>query len=103
MTANLKDDGTIELEVRREFPFPREMVFGAWVNEDHLGKWMGPTDEITMEGIKVDAREGGGYRSTLMMIVTRCMAFIKPYKGPVNWFSRGFGKLMETRRKLRLW
>ena len=64
MTANLKDDGTIELEVRREFPFPRELVFDAWVNEEHLLKWMGPTDEITMEGIKVDAREGGGYRMT---------------------------------------
>jgi uncharacterized protein YndB with AHSA1/START domain len=66
MTANIKVDGTIELELRREFPFPREMVFDAWLNEDHLAKWMGPTDEITMEGIRVDASEGGGYRMTFV-------------------------------------
>ena len=64
MSAELKTDGTIELEIRREFPFPRELVFDAWVKEEHLYKWMGPTDEITMEDISVDAREGGSYRMT---------------------------------------
>ena len=64
MSAELIEDGTIELEIRREFPFPRELVFDAWVNEDHLYKWMGPTDEITMADIKVDAREGGAFLMT---------------------------------------
>lgn len=64
MSAELKADGKIELKIRREFPFPRGLVFDAWVNKDHLYRWMGPTDEITMEDIKVDAREGGAYRMT---------------------------------------
>ena len=64
MSVELKVDGTIELEIRREFPYPREMVFDAWVNQEHLGKWMGPTDEITIEGVKIEPREGGAYRMT---------------------------------------
>ena len=53
MTAELKKDGTLELEIRREFSFPRELVFDAWVKPEHLYKWMGPTDEIKMENIEV--------------------------------------------------
>jgi uncharacterized protein YndB with AHSA1/START domain len=62
MIAELKKDGTLELEIRREFPFPRDLVFETWINEEHLSRWMGPTENITMAVVEVDAREGGHYR-----------------------------------------
>ena len=62
MNAKLKTDGTIELEVRREFPFPRELVFDAWTNKEHLSKWMGPTPDINLTLTEVDAQKGGSYR-----------------------------------------
>lgn len=62
MIADLKKDGTLKLEIRREFPFPRDLVFETWVNKEHLHRWMGPTEDITMAIVEVDAREGGSYR-----------------------------------------
>lgn len=50
------------VEIRREFPHPRARVFQAWLERDHLLKWMGPTQEIYLEVAEVDAREGGKYR-----------------------------------------
>ncbi len=92
MSAKLKEDGTIELELRREFPFPRELVFDAWVNADHLLKWMGPTDDITMEGITVDAREGGSFRMTFChpdndrdTVYGEYRTFIRPERLVFTW------------------
>jgi uncharacterized protein YndB with AHSA1/START domain len=62
MIAELKKDGNIELELRRRFPFPRKMVFEAWVNKDHLVKWMGPTPDINLAVTEIDAAVGGSYR-----------------------------------------
>ncbi len=62
MSAELKNDGTLELKMRREFPFPRELVFDAWLNEEHLAKWMGPTPDINLILTEVNAKEGGAYR-----------------------------------------
>ncbi len=62
MTAELKEDGTLELVIRREFPFPRELVFEAWLNKDHLAKWMGPTPDINLVHTEVNAKQGGTYR-----------------------------------------
>ena len=62
MNEELKKDGTLELEIRREFPFPRELVFEAWTNKDHLSKWMGANPDINLALTEVDATEGGKYR-----------------------------------------
>ncbi len=62
MTAELKEDGTLELTIRREFSFPRELVFEAWLNKDHLAKWMGPTPDINLVHTEVNAKQGGTYR-----------------------------------------
>ncbi len=55
-------DGSPELEIRREFSFPRDLIFETWVKVEHLRRWMGPTEDITMAVVEVDAREGGSYR-----------------------------------------
>ncbi len=52
----------MELKIRREFPFPRELVFEAWVNKEHLAKWMGPTPDINLVLTEVNTKEGGAYR-----------------------------------------
>ena len=31
-----------ELVTSREFPIPRELVFEAWANPEHLARWWGP-------------------------------------------------------------
>lgn len=62
MSAQLKADGTWELEIRREFAFPRELVFEAWIKPEHLAQWMGPTEDIRAEVTEADCREGGSYR-----------------------------------------
>lgn len=62
MTAELKKDGSLELKMRRKLPFPRELVFEAWLNKEHLMKWMGPTEDINPGFVEVDPQPGGKYR-----------------------------------------
>ncbi len=61
MTAELKLDGTIELVIEREFNYPPEQVFDAWLEPEQLIQWMGPTDEINISDISLNAVEGGSY------------------------------------------
>ncbi len=62
MTAELKKDGTLELTIRRILPFPRELVFDAWLKKEHLAKWMGPTPDINLSVTEIDSTIGGKYR-----------------------------------------
>ncbi len=62
MTAELTKEGTLELTIKRTLPFPRELVFDAWLNKEHLLKWMGPTQDINLGFIEVDPSREGHYR-----------------------------------------
>lgn len=62
MSAELKQDGTLELTIRRKFPFPKDMVFEAWLKKEHLAKWMGPTPDINLNLTEIDPQNGGKYR-----------------------------------------
>ncbi len=62
MSAELKQDGTIELTIHRILPFPRDMVFEAWLKQEHLAKWMGPTPDINLSFTQIDPRVHGKYR-----------------------------------------
>ncbi len=62
MNAELKQDGTLALTIRRVMPFPREFVFEAWLKKEHLAKWMGPTPDINLSVTDIEAKEGGKYR-----------------------------------------
>lgn len=57
-------DGTVDLRIVREFAFSPEKVFEAWLRPEQLARWMGPTDEVNVTDIQVDASEGGRYRMT---------------------------------------
>lgn len=47
-----------ELVISRVFDAPREVVFDAWVNPEHVGKWWGPAG-FTTTTERIDIREGG--------------------------------------------
>lgn len=53
---------TLELVIEREFDAPREMVWRAWTEPEHMRRWMCPDDfqVILAEG---DLRAGGWWRS----------------------------------------
>lgn len=56
------NEKTVELLIEREFPFPRQMVYEAWTQQEHLLKWMGPAPEVSLASADMDVREGGKYR-----------------------------------------
>ena len=49
-----------ELVITRIFDAPREMVWKAWTDPEHLMRWWGPKD-FTAPVCKVDLRIGGKY------------------------------------------
>jgi len=49
---------TRELTLIRIFDAPRDLVFEAWTNPQHLAKWWGP-DGFTNPRCEFDARPGG--------------------------------------------
>jgi uncharacterized protein YndB with AHSA1/START domain len=46
------------LRMSRTFDAPRERVFAAWTNPDHLREWFGPPGVSNVE-CELDARPGG--------------------------------------------
>lgn len=53
-----------ELLLTRMLDAPRELVFKAWTNPEHVSCWWGPTD-FTVPSIHMDVRPGGSYRACL--------------------------------------
>lgn len=51
----------LDLTINRVFDAPRELVFEAWTNPDHLANWWGPTG-FTGESCTVKLTEGGRWR-----------------------------------------
>ena len=51
-----------EVRLVRELPYPREVVFEAWTQPQHLTGWMGPSAEIQACDVKVDLRPDGAYQ-----------------------------------------
>ncbi len=62
MIAEIKSNGSAELQIRRKLAFPRQLVFDAWIKKEHLVKWMGPSKEITLGFVEIDAVPNGKYR-----------------------------------------
>src|SRR5262245_48211916 len=65
----VKEDGgtqTLERElvITRVIDAPRELVFKAWTEPEHLLAWRGPKDHPAVS-IKWDVRSGGRWRAAL--------------------------------------
>jgi uncharacterized protein YndB with AHSA1/START domain len=58
-----------ELVVTRLFAAPRELVFRAWTNPEHLARWWGPKHHPVLH-VSTDARRGGAWRNCLRSIET---------------------------------
>jgi uncharacterized protein YndB with AHSA1/START domain len=54
----------LDLTITRTFDAPRELVFEAWTNPDHLARWWGPTG-FTAESVTVELDEGGAWRTCI--------------------------------------
>jgi uncharacterized protein YndB with AHSA1/START domain len=61
MTANADDYANREIVTTRLFDAPRELVFRAWTEPDHLAKWWGPKG-FTNTFHEFDPRPGGTWR-----------------------------------------
>jgi uncharacterized protein YndB with AHSA1/START domain len=59
LTVSLPSDR--EIELKRVFDAPRELVFEAFTSCEHMRRWLGPRD-MTMVSCEIDFRPGGAYR-----------------------------------------
>jgi uncharacterized protein YndB with AHSA1/START domain len=59
--TSIVDTSDREILVTRTLNAPRELVFDAWTDPDHLGHWWGP-DGFTTTTHEIDVRPGGVWR-----------------------------------------
>jgi len=74
------------LAIERTFDAPRELVFKAWSDPQHLVHWYGPRG-FTLPSCKLDLRPGGNWRS--------CM--LSP-EGREHWVKGVFREIVEAER-----
>jgi uncharacterized protein YndB with AHSA1/START domain len=54
-----------EIEITRVYDAPRELVWKAWTDPEHLVQWWGPHGWSTpLETVTMDVRPGGDFRLT---------------------------------------
>jgi uncharacterized protein YndB with AHSA1/START domain len=58
MTTNTADR---EIRATRVFAAPRELVFDAWTDGEHISRWWGPQG-FTTTTLEMDVRPGGAWR-----------------------------------------
>ena len=52
-----------EITITRVFDAPRELVWKAWTDPEHLARWWGPRGRSTpVDSITLDVRPGGTFR-----------------------------------------
>lgn len=56
-----------EFTITRVFDAPRQLVWKAWTDPEHLARWWGPHDFTTpLSTISMDVRPGGRLRATMI-------------------------------------
>ena len=56
-----------ELSIHRVFDAPRELVFRAWTQPEHLAQWYGPVGTHTpLHTISMDVRPGGKWQACMI-------------------------------------
>ncbi|OZM76016.1 SRPBCC domain-containing protein [Pseudonocardia sp. MH-G8] len=65
---NGQPGATREFTIVRELEAPRELVFRAWTDPEHLTRWFGPRGCSTPRAsIATDVRPGGTWRATMVL------------------------------------
>ncbi|HET6161582.1 MAG TPA: SRPBCC domain-containing protein [Dongiaceae bacterium] len=87
-TAASAPQGTAqhELVITRMFDAPRELVFRAWTQPEHMVRWLGP-HKFTCLSAKMDVRPGGTYR-----------AGIRSAEGKEHWMRGTYQEIVEPER-----
>ncbi|MEZ5829895.1 MAG: SRPBCC domain-containing protein [Dongiaceae bacterium] len=75
-----------ELVITRIFDAPRELVFRAWTQPEHIVRWLSPRN-FTCISAKTDVRVGGAYR-----------AGIRSTEGKENWMRGIYREIVEPER-----
>jgi uncharacterized protein YndB with AHSA1/START domain len=58
---------TEELVITRTFDAPRELVYKAFTDPDHLAQWFGPVGwSVPRDTVSIDAQPGGHQRFTMV-------------------------------------
>ena len=57
-------DADTFLNVTRTFAAPRDKVYAAWTEPEHLKQWWGP-EGVTAPVVEIDLRLGGRYRTCM--------------------------------------
>jgi len=63
-TATLQTDSTRDLVLERMVDVPKELVWAAWTNPEHIKKWFTPAPWQTVE-CEIDLRPGGIFRTVM--------------------------------------
>ena len=65
--ASVPETAARAFTITRVFDAPRELVFAAWTNPEHLAQWWGPHGVTTpLSTISADVRPGGTWRATMI-------------------------------------
>ena len=67
MKNNPPDPSNIKLVVSREFDAPRELVWQAWTDPAQMKQWLGTTEDMKVQSVKMDLRVGGRFRIQMKM------------------------------------
>lgn len=67
------------LRISRTYKAPREKVFAAWTEPQHLNRWFAPSDEFEVSA-DVDLRTGGKYRIAMKHSSGRVHTAIGEYR-----------------------
>jgi uncharacterized protein YndB with AHSA1/START domain len=62
-TKTTIDRDTLTITFQRKFGAPREHVFAAWTEPEHMKHWWDPTGQPLSECV-IDLRPGGGFKFT---------------------------------------
>ena len=74
------------LEIERIFDAPRNLVFKAWTEPEHLVHWYGPRG-FTLPSCKLDLRPGGSWRSCMLSA-----------EGREYWVKGVYREIVESER-----
>jgi uncharacterized protein YndB with AHSA1/START domain len=56
-----------QILISRSFDAPRELVFRAWTDPDHVAQWFGPERfDTPRETVEIDLRVGGRFELTMV-------------------------------------
>ena len=72
-----------EIVLTRDFDAPRDLVFEAFVQPEHIGRWWGHRDS-TLSVCQVDLRPGGAWR----FVIRKANGVEEPFRGEYREINR---------------